>query len=237
MKEYKYIPKKAMVIFAHPDDAEIGTGATIAKWIENGSEVVYVLATTGSSGSNDKNMTSNKIIDIRSNEQIQAANILGVKNIVSLNFIDGMLESNRKLLSDLVLNIRKFKPETIFTHDPFRMNNFLHRDHRNLGFSVMDAIYPYARDHLHFPEQINREIQPHKVKDLLFWGSDTPNVSIDVSKFATHKIESLAKHESQLPGLSLGSDYGKNILKRLKDTAKGSDFEYAESFRMIVARS
>ncbi|MDG2101809.1 MAG: PIG-L family deacetylase [Dehalococcoidales bacterium] len=237
MKEYKYIPKKAMVIFAHPDDAEIGTGATIAKWIKNGSEVVYVLATTGSSGSNDMNMTSNKIVDIRSNEQIEAANVLGVKEIISLNFIDGMLESNRKLLSDLVLNIRKFKPETVFTHDPFRMNNFLHRDHRNLGFSVMDAIYPYARDHLHFPEQINNEVQPHKVKDLLFWGSDTPNVSIDVSEFASNKIESLAKHESQLPGLSLGSDYGKNILKRLKDSAKESDFKYAESFRMIVARS
>tara|TARA_B110000438_G_scaffold180173_1_gene172181 strand:+ start:2504 stop:3217 length:714 start_codon:yes stop_codon:yes gene_type:complete len=237
MKEYKYIPKKAMVIFAHPDDAEIGTGATIAKWIENGSEVVYVLATTGSSGSNDKNMTSNKIVDIRSNEQIEAANVLGVKEIISLNFIDGMLESNRKLLSDLVLNIRKFKPETVFTHDPFRMNNFLHRDHRNLGFSVMDAIYPYARDHLHFPEQINNEVQPHKVKDLLFWGSDTPDVSIDVSEFASNKIESLAKHKSQLPGLSLGSDYGKNILKRLKDSAKDSDFIYAESFRMIVARS
>ena len=226
-----------MVIFAHPDDAEIGTGATIAKWIENGSEVVYVLATTGSSGSNDKNMTSNKIVDIRSNEQIEAANVLGVKEIISLNFIDGMLESNRKLLSDLVLNIRKFKPETVFTHDPFRMNNFLHRDHRNLGFSVMDAIYPYARDHLHFPEQINNEVQPHKVKDLLFWGSDTPDVSIDVSEFASNKIESLAKHKSQLPGLSLGSDYGKNILKRLKDSAKDSDFIYAESFRMIVARS
>jgi LmbE family N-acetylglucosaminyl deacetylase len=237
MKEYKYIPKKAMVIFAHPDDAEIGTGATIAKWIENSSEVVYVLATTGSSGSNDKNMTSNKIVNIRSNEQIEAARILGVKEIINLNFIDGMLESNRKLLSDLVFNIRKFKPETVLTHDPFRMNNFLHRDHRNLGFSVMDAIYPYARDHLHFPEQINSEIEPHKVKDLLFWGSDSPNVSINVSNFATHKIESLAKHQSQLPGLSLGSDYGKNILKRLKDSAKDCDFEYAESFRMIVARS
>ena len=77
MKEYKII-KQPMVVFAHPDDAEIGTGATIAKWIKNGSEVVYVLATTGSSGSNDKSMTSNKIVDIRSNEQIEAAKILGI---------------------------------------------------------------------------------------------------------------------------------------------------------------
>ena len=71
--------------------------------------------------------------------------------------------------TDLIKTIKKYKPEIIFTHDPFRMKSFLHRDHRNLGFSVMDAIYPYARDHLHFPEQIKKEIQPYKVKKLLFF--------------------------------------------------------------------
>ena len=145
MKEFTEIPRTAMVIFAHPDDAEIGTGATVAKWVSKGTKVVYVLATTGSSGSNDTSMTSEKIVDIRSNEQIEAANAIGVEDIVSLSYVDGELESNRSLLSDLVFNIRKYKPEIIFTHDPFRMKSFLHRDHRNLGFSVMDAIYPYAR--------------------------------------------------------------------------------------------
>ena len=53
MNEFLEIPKKAMVIFAHPDDAEIGTGGTVAKWIDNDADIVYVLATTGSSGSND----------------------------------------------------------------------------------------------------------------------------------------------------------------------------------------
>ena len=137
MREFTDIPRTAMVVFAHPDDAEIGTGATVAKWVSKGTEVVYVLATTGSSGSNDLSMTSEKIVDIRSNEQIEAANSIGVKEIVSLGYVDGELESSRSLLSDLVYNIRKFKPEIIFTHDPFRMKSFLHRDHRNLGFSVM----------------------------------------------------------------------------------------------------
>ena len=85
MKEFTEIPRTAMVIFAHPDDAEIGTGATVAKWVSKGTKVVYVLATTGSSGSNDTSMTSEKIVDIRSNEQIEAANAIGVEDIVSLS--------------------------------------------------------------------------------------------------------------------------------------------------------
>jgi len=237
MNEFLEIPKKAMVIFAHPDDAEIGTGATVAKWVASGSDIVYVLATTGSSGSNDLDMTSKKIVDIRSQEQIEAAKVIGVNEIVSLNYIDGELESNKSLLSDLVFNIRKYKPEIVFTHDPFRMKNFLHRDHRNLGFSVMDAIYPYARDHLHFSDQLNKEIQPHKVKKLLFWGSDEPNICVDVTSYEQKKIDSLSKHQSQLPGLSLGSEYGNNILLRLKTSAEDFVFKYGESFRMIEARS
>ena len=75
-KEFNFIPKKAMVIFAHPDDAEIGTGGTIAKWCNKGAEVVYVLATTGSSGSNDLSMTSKKIVNVRSKEQDEAAIII-----------------------------------------------------------------------------------------------------------------------------------------------------------------
>ena len=237
MIEFKDIPKTAMVIFAHPDDAEIGTGATAAKWVNSGCKVVYVLATSGSSGSNDLTMTSEKIVDIRSKEQQDAGKVIGVEDIVSLNYTDGELESNRDLLSDLVFCIRKYKPEIIFTHDPFRMKSFLHRDHRNLGFSVMDAIYPYARDHLHFPDQIKGEIQPYKVKKLLFWGSDSPNVTVNVTGFENKKVESLSMHKSQLPGLSLGSEYGKSLLSRLRDSSGNFSFEYGESFRMIEARS
>ena len=182
-------------------------------------------------------MTSEKIVDIRSREQQDAGKVIGVEDIVSLNYTDGELESNRNLLSDLVFCIRKYKPEIVFTHDPFRMNNFLHRDHRNLGFSVMDAIYPYARDHLHFPDQIKGNIQPYKVKKLLFWGSDKPNVTVNVTGFENKKVESLSMHKSQLPGLSLGSEYGKNLLNRLRDSSGNFSFEYGESFRMIEARS
>ena len=86
MIELNEIPKSAMVVFAHPDDAEIGSGATAAKWSDAGCKIFYVLATTGSSGSNDLSMTSEKIVDIRSNEKNQCDKILdprwGDKNTV-----------------------------------------------------------------------------------------------------------------------------------------------------------
>ncbi|MDP7196264.1 MAG: PIG-L deacetylase family protein [SAR202 cluster bacterium] len=236
VKEFNFIPKKAMVIFAHPDDAEIGTGGTIAKWCNKGTEVVYVLATTGSSGSNDLSMTSKKIVNIRSKEQDEAAKVLGVREIIELGYKDGELESNKQLLSDLVFLIRKFKPESVFTHDPFRVNGFMHKDHRNLGITVMDSIYPYARDHLHFSEQLNETIKPHKSKNLFFWGCDLPNTIIDVTGYETKKIESLSKHKSQIQGLSVGSSKEKGMLKRLHNYASNHPFKYGELFRMIEAR-
>ena len=66
----------------------------------------------------------------------------------------------------------------------------------------MDAIYPYARDHLHFPDQITKDIQPFKVKKLLFWGSDNPNVIVNVSNFEKRKIDALLKELQEKTGVS-----------------------------------
>ena len=66
---------------------------------------------------------------------------------------------------------------------------------------------------------------------------DSPNVTVNVTGFENKKVESLSMHKSQLPGLSLGSEYGKNLLNRLRDSSGDFSFEYGESFRMIEARS
>ena len=44
------VPERAMVIFAHPDDAELGSGGVVAKWVAAGCEVTYVLCTNGGAG-------------------------------------------------------------------------------------------------------------------------------------------------------------------------------------------
>ena len=103
--------------------------------------------------------------------------------------------------------------------------------------TVQDAIYPYARDHLHFPEHLTGGIEPHKVKHLFYWGTDRADVIVDVSKSVDTKIDALAKHESQIPGLSFGSRMDVRMCGRHADTAKGYGFEYGEAFRRLTART
>ena len=231
------VPERAMVIFAHPDDAEIGAGATTALWAQSGTEITYVQCTTGSSGSNDRTMTSDQIVRIRTAEQRAAADAIGVGDIVVLDHPDGEVEADRAFLGEIVHALRKYRPEVVFTHDPHRTNGFQHRDHRNVGSTVQDAIYPYARDHLHFPEQLVDGIEPYKVKHLFYWGSDRANVIVDVSKSVDTKIKALAEHKSQVPGLSFGSRMDLRMRGRHRDAAKGYGFEYGEAFRRLTART
>ena len=231
------IPKRAMMIFAHPDDAEIGAGATAALWAANGCEVTYVQCTTGGSGSNTLQMTSDRIVAIRTVEQRAAADAIGVGNIDVLPHPDGNLEADRIFLGELVYVLRKYRPEVVFTHDQHRLKGLQHRDHRHVGITVQDAVYPYARDHLHFSEQLADRIEPYKVKQLFFWGSDQPDVIVDVSDSIDKKIDALSKHESQISGLSFGSGLDTHIRKRCADVARGYGFEYGEAFRRLIART
>ncbi len=231
------VPERAMVIFAHPDDAEIGAGATAALWASQGCEITYVQCTTGSSGSNDADMTSERIVEIRAAEQRAAADVIGVADIAVLDHPDGELEADRVFLGEIVHALRKYRPEVVFTHDQHRVNGFQHRDHRHAGITVQDAIYPYARDHLHFPEQLVGDIQPHKVKHLFFWGSDAPDVIVDVTDSVDTKINALARHESQIAGLSFGSEMDTRLRGRHTDAAASYGFRYGETFRRLTART
>ena len=82
---------RAMVVFAHPDDAEFGCGGTVARWVTEGIEFVYVVATDGSKGSADPTMSPEQLIALRRQEQRSAADVLGVKDIVFLGYPDGYL--------------------------------------------------------------------------------------------------------------------------------------------------
>ena len=230
-------PERAMVVFAHPDDAEIGAGGTVAKWARDGCEVSYVQCTSGSSGSNDPSVSSDDIVPIRAEEQRAAAQVVGVKRLIVLDHADGELEANRRFLGELVEALRTCRPGVALCHDPYRMTGFHHRDHRMAGFTIMDAIYPYARDHLHFPEHVRKGLKPHKTRHLLFWGSDSPNTVVDVSSTIDVQIEALSRHRSQIPGLRRGSDVESRMRERRRRNAAGMPFEYGELFRRISTRA
>ncbi|PJF27119.1 MAG: PIG-L family deacetylase, partial [Phototrophicales bacterium] len=195
--------KRVMGIFAHPDDPEFFCGATFARWAAEGAEIIFVLATSGDKGSSDPDMTSERLIAIREDEERCAAAKLGVKDVIFLRHRDGELTPSLELRRDIVRAIRMYKPEIVVTLDPtvfwWGDRGVNHPDHRAIGEATLAAVYPTARDRLNFPEQEREEgLEAHKVKYLYISGTQSPNVWVDVTDYIEKKIESLHEHKSQI---------------------------------------
>lgn len=191
--------KAVLVITPHPDDAEFGAGGTVARWAAEGRPVFYVVCTNGDKGSNDPEMTPERLAAIRHQEQLDAAAVLGAKEVSFLDYPDGGLEDTPEFRGRLVYYIRKYKPFTVVTTDPYR-RYLWHRDHRITGRVALDAVFPYARDHLSYPEHLTDGLDTHKVKEVFFWAADEPNHYVDISGAFEVKLKASLSHRSQMVG-------------------------------------
>ncbi len=228
--------KTALVIAAHPDDADFGAAGTSYLWSKEGWTFYNLVCTDGSKGTADPSMKPGDLIRIRRDEQREAARRAGAKDVFFLDNTDGELTYTRPFLGDVVRYIRKLKPYAVFTHDPEAFivrNSFInHSDHRCTGQVAVDAIYPSARDRLNFPEQINDEgLETHNVKEIFIWGSEKAEFETDISDVVDQKIHALNAHVSQ----GLGADNpNSDFLKFVRDRWKGEDGRYTERFRRVV---
>ena len=223
----------AMVITPHPDDAEYGVAGTVARWINNGKEIVYVVCTNGDKGTSDANMKPGKLIKIREEEQIAAAKSVGVKEVVFLRYPDQGLEDTPEFRKELVRLIRMYRPETIVTADPYQRYIY-HRDHRITGQVTLDAIFPCARDHLSYPDLMKEGLHPHKIMEILFWASEDVNYRSDITKTFHLKLAALRCHKSQV-GHFPPKELEEWLKKRHKIMAEGEDFQLAEAFHRVEA--
>jgi LmbE family N-acetylglucosaminyl deacetylase len=225
---------RVMAVFAHPDDAEFGYGGTIAKWVSEGIEIVYVVATDGSKGSADPTMTSERLITMRRQEQRKAADVLGVKDIVFLGYPDGYLEHTLALRKDIARAIRQFRPERLIAMTPYRsfsINSYInHPDHLAVGDATLAAVYPTARDRLTFPELLAEGLEPYAVREVYVTGTDSPDTWVDITQTIDKKIEALRQHTSQIQSPEM-PDW---VRTRAKESAQGHDMEYAESFKKFT---
>jgi LmbE family N-acetylglucosaminyl deacetylase len=217
-----------LVVTPHPDDAEFGVAGTVAKWTREGKQVVYVVCTNGNKGTSDPDVKPDELAKIRQNEQRAAAEILGVREVVFLENQDQGLEDTPEFRKQIVRMIRRYRPETVVTADPYR-RYIWHRDHRIAGQVTIDAVFPYARDHLAYPDLLEEGLQPHKVREMLFWASENINFRSDVTATFDLKLAALQCHKSQVNSMRF-SDLEDWLRKRCKDLAEGEDFELAEAF-------
>ncbi|MGW8194637.1 MAG: PIG-L deacetylase family protein [Desulforhopalus sp.] len=220
-----------MVVVAHPDDAEFGAAGSVAAWIAEGKSVVYVLCTNGDKGTSDRALTSAKLALIRQQEQRQAATLLGVREVIFLGMADQQLEETAAFREEVVRLIRRFRPAVVVSSDPYR-RYLWHRDHRVVGQVVMDALFPYARDHMAYPGMLDEGLEPHKVKEALFFGAEESNYHVDISETFFKKIAALQCHASQVKELGI-SDLATWLKKRCQRTAEGTPFALAEAFHRV----
>ena len=224
-------PAQMMVVTPHPDDAEIGVAGTVARWIREGKDVIYVVCTNGDKGTSDTNMKSEELARIRGQEQLAAAKLLGVREVIFLRYPDQTLEDTPDFRKNLVRLIRMYRPETVVTTDPYR-RYIWHRDHRITGQVTLDAVFPYARDLLSYPDLLEQGLQPHRVKEVLLWGTEEPNYRSDITDTFDIKLAALRCHQSQI-GDRLAPEMGERLRQRAKELAEGEDFELAETFHRV----
>lgn len=107
MTDRNELPKRAMVIVAHPDDAEFGSAGTVAKWTKEGWDVRYVIVTDGASGGPDEATdvspeAQRKVVETRQAEQREAGRILGLSGIDFLNYRDGQVQHTIELRKEQI---------------------------------------------------------------------------------------------------------------------------------------
>lgn len=232
-----YIPARAMLIYAHPDDIEFSAGGTAAKWAQNGSEVTYVVITDGNVGSHEEGMTAERLIETRRSEQQAAARVAGAKECIFLGYHDGLLQPTLELRKELVRLIRRFKPNVIVCGDPTSFfpseTRINHPDHRAAAIAALDATFPAAEMPLLYPELEAEGLTPHKVNYVYISNpSSEPNFYIDTSDCIHLKIQALREHKSQLGDW----DPEEPVKNWNKETGKKVGFAYAERFLRITLK-
>jgi LmbE family N-acetylglucosaminyl deacetylase len=224
-------PLTAMVIVAHPDDAEFMCGGTVAKWCAQGWTVYYVLATSGDKGTHDSAFSGQQLAAMREQEQRDACRALGVKEVIFLGMPDGFLQPDVEFRGEVVKVLRKYRPEVVITWDGFR-KGFNHSDHRAVGIATRDAIYPAVRDHLYYPEHAANGLEAHQVNEMLLAGTDEPDYDVDISAHLETKLQAVLCHRSQL-GERTREEIEKTWRERMQKSRPG---EMKESFKRVSIR-
>ena len=216
-----------LVTIPHPDDAESRMAGAVAHWIREGKDIIYIICTNGDKGTSDPNTKQEELVKIREQEQLAAATILGVREVIFLGHPDQSLEDTPEFRKEIVKLIRMYKPEIVVTVDPYQ--GYLdHKDHRITARVTLDAVFPYAGDVHSYPDLLEQGWQPHKVKEVLIYGTEDPNYHINITDTIDFKIAALRCHRSQVGDRPEIAEWMK---QRARKSAEGQDYELAEAFR------
>jgi len=224
-------PRSAMAIYAHPDDADVAAGGLLAQWAQEGCAVHVVVVCDGAKGSHSINPDAGILRETRREELEFAADLLGARTVTSLDLPDGGVTNDETLRATLVGLIREHKPEVVLGPDPtatfFGGVYVNHRDHREVGWAMLDAVAPAAAMPLYFPTRG----EAHQVSRLLLSGTHEPDVVADVTRTIDVKVKAVLAHASQLAG---DSDAIRDVVYgRAEQAGRPVGIAFGEAFRSV----
>jgi LmbE family N-acetylglucosaminyl deacetylase len=229
----------AMVIVAHPDDAEFGCAGTMAAWAREGWDVYLVICTDAAGGGPDEATdvgpeARRRITETRKAEQRAAAEVLGLRDVIFLDQPDGLLQPTIELRRELVRLLRRHRPTRVICQSPerswrpFMAIGRYHPDHLAAGQAALAAIYPAAQNPWDFPELLDEGLPPHKIREVLIMGAPEVNHAVDITATIETKLASLRAHDSQV-GARL-AELEPLLRKRFGEAGAPYGMTYAEVF-------
>lgn len=228
---------RILVITAHPDDADVHAGGTIARWVDEGHDVHLVIATSGDKGHDDLMITRDEVVAMRQAEQRRAAAILGVQRLTFLDYEDGELAwAGPQLYAELTSLVRVERPDVVVTHDPYagppRYATYqLHPDHRAVGFAVIDVAYFRAPGPLYYPAHGRAGLGPHRVGELWLFMGDHHDHFVDIGTTFRQKVEAVRAHASQW---GKHTDLEGFLRARAERVGEGHGMAMAEGFKRLL---
>ena len=199
--------QRALVVTAHPDDADFAAAGAIAGWVDAGVAVTLLLCTRGEQGGFD-DTPRDQMPAIREREQRAAAAELGFSDVRFLDgWSDGWLEPTWELQHQIVRVLRQVRPQRVLCQSPQRRLQRLqasHPDHLAAGEATVRAVYPAAENRFAFPDLLDERLEPWKVTELWLSGHEELPHPVDITDRFERKVRALQAHASQTAHLGDG---------------------------------
>ena len=228
------IPEVVLAVYAHPDDADVACGGTLARWAKGGAALHLIVCTDGGKGTFDPDVTPADLAARRAAELEASSALIGLQSVTNLGYPDGGLADSDELRGTLVEWVRRLRPDVVCGHDPtalfFGQEYFNHRDHRLAGTTLLDAVSPAAALPHYFPEAG----PPHQVATVLLSGTLEPDVWVDVTETIDLKAAAVECHRTQFA--EPGGWAGEAVRRRAEQEGRRAGAGYAEGFRRLTLR-
>ena len=224
--------EKYLFVGPHPDDIEIGAGATVAALAAQGKKICFLICTDGRYGAMNmkESASEEELIAIRKDEAIRSAAALGVTDVRFLGLSDGGCYDSDDLIKQIAGVISSFQPDVIFAPDPAPASE-CHVDHLNVGKAVRTLAVNAANPGI----MKKLGASPVPLKAVAFYMTARPNVFMKTTGFVKNQLAALFEnHLSQYPAGCDDRDAIKLYLKlRARDFGLRSFHVTAEGFRIL----